>query len=280
MKTSDLHGCYRCGKLHDRSDRCPAADSVCRYCNTIGHWACVCLKQKRDQDSGARPKQQPQSMSKNKYYGKKKVHVLHNNENSDKEDDNFVLDTIETTQRAKLESIYKEGSKSQAFANIRMEGQTANILVKCKIDSGAEVNVMPQRVFKHLFPDNKDSHGKSITLQKSKVSLSVYGGAKLKQFGCFTLLCTHNDITLNIEFHVTEDNGSTMLGLQSCISMRLISLNCENKSVCNDCHNTSEVNSLNRDGNNPSSGGRSGNAKKGILEKYPKCFRGVGLFPR
>ena len=279
MKTSDLHGCYRCGQLHDRSYRCPAADSVCRYCNTIGHWACVCLKQKRDQDSGARPKQQPQSMSKNKYYGKKKVHVLHNNENSDKEDDNFVLDTIETTQRAKLESIYKEGSKSQAFANIRMEGQTANILVKCKIDSGAEVNVMPQRVFKHLFPDNKDSHGKYITLQKSKVSLSAYGGAKVKQFGCFTLLCTHNDITLNIEFHVTEDNGSTMLGLQSCISMRLISLNCENKSVCNDCHNTSEVNSLNRDGNNPSSGGRSGNAKKGILEKYPKCFRGVGLFP-
>ena len=121
MKTSDLHGCYRCGKLHDRSDRCPAADSVCRYCNTTGHWVCVCLKQKRDQDSGARPKQQPQSMSKNKYYGKKKVHVLHNNENSDKEDDNFVLDTIETTQRAKLESIYREGSKSQAFANMRME---------------------------------------------------------------------------------------------------------------------------------------------------------------
>ena len=70
-----------------------------------------------------------------------------------------------------------------------------------------------------------------------------------------------------------------MLVLQSCISMRLISLNCENKSVCNDCHNTSEVNSLNKDVNNPSSGGRSGNAKKGILEKYPKCFRGVGLCP-
>ena len=50
-----------------------------------------------------------------------------------------------------------------------MEGQTANILVKFKIDSGtgAQVNVMPQRVFEHLFPDNKDSHGKYTTLQKS-----------------------------------------------------------------------------------------------------------------
>ena len=64
VRTSDLHGCYRCGKSHDRSDRCPAADSACRYCNTTGHWACVCLKQKRDQDRGARPKQQPQYMSK------------------------------------------------------------------------------------------------------------------------------------------------------------------------------------------------------------------------
>ena len=133
-----------------------AAYSVCRYCNMTGHWACVCLKQKRDQDSGARPKTTTSVLVENNYYGKKKVHVLHNNENSDKEDDNFVLDTIQTTQRAKLVSIYKEGSKSHAFANIRKEGQTANIIVKCKIDSGAEVNVMPQRVFKHLFPDNKD----------------------------------------------------------------------------------------------------------------------------
>ena len=61
--------------------------------------------------------------------------------------------------------------------------------------------------------------------------------------------------------------------------MRLISLNCENESVCNDCHNTSEVNSLNKYGNNPSSGGRSGNATKGILEEYPKCVQGVFLFP-
>ena len=98
-----------------------------------------------------------------------------------------------------------------------MEGQAANILVKCKIDSGAEVNVMPQRVFEHLFPQNKDSHGKSITLQKSNVSLSAYGGAKennLVVSHCIARI----DITLNIEFHVTEDNGSTMLGLQSCIS--------------------------------------------------------------
>ncbi|KAK2179399.1 hypothetical protein NP493_493g02030 [Ridgeia piscesae] len=55
----DLHGCYRCGKTHARSDKCPAADSICRNCNVMGHWACVCLKKKRD--SGVRHQQQHQN---------------------------------------------------------------------------------------------------------------------------------------------------------------------------------------------------------------------------
>ena len=128
-----------------------------------------------------------------------------------------MLDSIETTPVAKLESIYKKGSKSQAFANIQMRGQTTDVLVECKIDSGAEVNVMPLRVYKNLVPEQKDIHGRPIALQKSKVSLSAYGGANVKHYGCFTLQCTHNDIALNVEFHVTEDNGSTMLGLQACL---------------------------------------------------------------
>ena len=64
--------------------------------------ACVCLKQKRDQDSGARLKQQPQYDFVEKQVGTERTYILHNNENSDKEDDYFVLDTIETTPRAKL----------------------------------------------------------------------------------------------------------------------------------------------------------------------------------
>ena len=62
-----------------------------------------------------------------------------------------------------------------------------------------------------------------------------------------------------------------MLGLQACLALQLISLNCEHKSACNDCHNNSQVHIL-------SSGEGNGDAKEKLLEKYPKCFRGVGLF--
>ena len=67
---------------------------------------------------------------------------------------------LTNTYHYKCTSVILQGRKQ--VASIRMEGQTANILVKCKIDSGtgAQVNIMPQRVFEHLFPDNTDSHGK------------------------------------------------------------------------------------------------------------------------
>ena len=163
MRT-DLHGCYRCGKTHSRNDKCLAADSICRYCNVVGHWACVCLTKKRD--SGVKhQKQQLQqhqnrSKSKHTYRGRNTIHTVCDKNNTDK-DEHFVLDSIETAPIAKIESIYKKGSKSQAFANIHKRGQTT---VECKIDSEAEVNVMPLRVYKHLFPQQKDIHGRSVAL--------------------------------------------------------------------------------------------------------------------
>ena len=114
--------------------------------------------------------------------------------------------------------------------------------------------------------------------QKPKVGLSAYGGTKVRQYGCFTLRCTHSDTALDIEFHVTEDTGLTMVGLQACKDLRLISLNCEHKSACYDCHGTSQVSSPKKEGDNPSYIGMNDDAKEHLFNKYPKCFRGLGLF--
>ena len=102
MRT-DLHGCYRCGKTHAKSDKCPAADSICRYCNVMGHWACVCLKKKRY--SGVTSTTTPEEIEKqNTYRGRKSVHTVCDKDNNDK-DEHFVIDSIETALIAKSESI-------------------------------------------------------------------------------------------------------------------------------------------------------------------------------
>ena len=45
------------------------------------------------------------------------------------------------------------------------------------------------------------------------------------------------------------------------MDLRLISLNCEQKSACYDCHDTRQVSSMKKEGDNPSSSGRKGDAK-------------------
>ena len=84
--------------------------------------------------------------------------------------------------------------------------------------------------------------------------------------------------TATSQFHVTQDSGSTMQGLQACMDLRMISLNCEQKSACYECHDTSQVSSLKKEGDNPSSSYMKGHAKGDLLNKYPICFRGFGLF--
>ena len=91
-------------------------------------------------------------------------------------------------------------------------------------------------------------------------------------------MCTHNNVALNVEFRATEDTGSTMLGLQPCLAVQLISLNCEDKSACNDCHNNCQIHTLGKDGNSISFGESNGDAKVKLCEEYLICFRGGGFF--
>lgn len=135
-------GCLNCGDAHSRDATCPAAHSTCHYCKKTGHYAKVCFGKKRNQN-----KQGSQQHKGNK----KKVHQVENDNDqySSDEDEHgqtFTLDSLET------KTVHAVRTKSQAFANIAMTVQNATTSIKCKIDSGAEENVMPVRVFKELFP--------------------------------------------------------------------------------------------------------------------------------
>ena len=105
----------------------------------MGHWTCVCLKKKRD--SG---QQQHQNRLKaNILTVEERQYIPFVTRITMIKTKTLCSIQSKTTPIAKIESIYKKGSKSQAFANIQLRGQTTDILVECNIDSGAEVNVMP-----------------------------------------------------------------------------------------------------------------------------------------
>ena len=279
--------CWNCGGGHSRSSKCPVSNIECNFCHKMGHVERMCITKKMSQPTKSQG--QGKQFSKHTEPSRRDVHNISNEfDNPDRvaqEFEGFVLDSIEILQNTDVkfvDTIYNEGSKDQAFASILLETtKSGTFSVKCKLDSGAQTNVMPLRVYKQLYPDELSKDGKPTGLD-STIKLSAYGGSSIAQFGTFSVKLNHKDRQKYLTFHVSDTGGFTMLGLRSCIELGYINLNCENKLNCTQCHekfDISAIESLPRAKTRPIFGNTSQSPKDDVIARFPKCFQGVGLFP-
>jgi hypothetical protein len=66
-----------------------------------------------------------------------------------------------------------------------------------KLDTGAQVNVMPVKVYNSL-------KTKSKVLQPTKVKLTAYGGNRIPVLGTCQLKCKYKNEAHNLEFYVVN----------------------------------------------------------------------------
>ena len=117
--------CSCCGKQH-KPRECPAYDQICRKCKKKNHWASCCRS--------------------------KKIHEATKEDYDDDDDDydydydyddyDFLIEQVTIDERQQLD----RNKQTEAFAVIRMNGKR----VKVKLDTRAEVTVMPLRVFSQI----------------------------------------------------------------------------------------------------------------------------------
>ena len=88
-----------------------------------------------------------------------------------------------------------------------------NKLVNCKVDTGAEVNVMPQRVYKQL--RDKPS------LTSTKTVLRTVAG-QLKPLGVINTTIQFKEKTAVAKFFVVDDSTPTLCGLQTSVELGLV----------------------------------------------------------
>ena len=237
---------------------CPATNEHCHYCKKQGHRAKVCFKKEKDERSNA-ARGTRQHLNK-----RTQVHQLEHDitEEDNTDGEKFVLDADKATH------IHMVKTSTQAYANIEMAGDNGtDILIQCKIDSGAEVDVMPLRVFHRLFPTKVNKWGKPTGLQQCSVNLTAYGDNHIKLYSIKKITCTHKDITRSLEFYITKDQGKVMVSLNTCLELQLLVLNCTDTTSCTGCHQKSDISELT---STPVFG------KKTVT---PRCFQGIGLFP-
>ena len=170
--------CKNCGRKHPPR-KCPAFGEQCRKCLKWNHWGDVCLS------------------------SRKKVHTVE--EGSDEDEENFLY----------LDEITGKETKNTAYANIELETGDS---VKFKIDTGAQVNVLPTTVYRKL--------SNPPALAPAKDRLVGYSGKNLDVQGTVTLKTRYKEIEQSCTFHVVETHPTAqpILGLDSSLALNLIKL--------------------------------------------------------
>ena len=229
-QTNQTTYCGNCGRQH-KPRQCPAYGQECSFCHKANHFSRVC----RSRLINVSQQKNLQVNLRNSLTAGRKVQDIEQSEN-------VPNLSSEDSQDLFIDPLQVDGlNKSQSwFANISTSGGQ----LYCKLDTGAEVSVLPAKLYEKLQP--------KPSLKQTSMKLTAYGGTSIQPIGSCQLTCTAPDSvnSKTIEFYITPVDAQPILGLTGCVELGLI------KRVC-----PIQVSSL---------------TKQILLEKYPTVFTGLG----
>ena len=215
------------GKQHPRNE-CPAYGTSCRKCGKANHWQSVCRSGKRKQlNQGT------------KSVFKKVIHAI---EDRDDDDDDEIL-TISTIEVNAIEdtqhSIHDTRDEAFATLEITQPEKKRKINLQCKLDTGAQINVLPVRLLRIIAPEKFDDerNPKPEALEKNEAVLSAYGGSIIKQLGTINIPCKYKEKKINCIFFRHRYSRASYSRFKSVhgTETNLITLFTQNKSTRPGC---------------------------------------------
>lgn len=74
-----------------------------------------------------------------------------------------------------IQILTVKSDNKRAFVNINVKSNELNKMISCKIDTGADGNLMALEVYKGLVPTARCSKGIPACLKPSNTKISAYG---------------------------------------------------------------------------------------------------------
>ena len=194
VETIKYRGCNYCGTKH-ASKKCPAFGSNCRACGKANHRAKVCCSSGR----GSSPQQQQghgiqriraRSQRGGHHNSRQQVHEL---QTDPEPDDNFKMLTFNNIQISSLQL-----TRNEAFVklNVRLTSRPGIHKLVLKVDTRAQGNTLPLRIYSQMFPDQLTKDGlqtKNVGKAAHQVRLTAYNGTNIPCYGIIDVPCKFKD---------------------------------------------------------------------------------------
>ena len=137
----------------------------------------------------------------------------------------FSFETIDVC------GIKEAHNRDEIFAkvNIKLDSLPGSHTLKAKIDTGAQGNILPLRIFREMYPKNLDKRGcpRPGATTKRRIKLTAYNGTNITHHGTISIPCRYqNSKWIDTEFFVTDCEGPAILGLPSSRTLHIVTLNC------------------------------------------------------
>ena len=235
--------CRNCGGTHPFRPRdcCPAYNSTCHKCGKKNHWQNVCRstgsndRQPRTRD---RPpsRRKPRTPSRGRKRPNPKVHYISEQDYESEFEDDFnemVISPILVSNISAIHNAEQHDSpdtRDEVFTFIEVK-RDRKMLVKLrvKVDTGAQGNTIPLRMYRRMFPDRLDSGGfpSSDSTSNHKAILTAYNNTRIKQYGSTSLPCRYDGSAwVTADFFVVDSDGPAILGLPTSRKLQLVTLHC------------------------------------------------------
>jgi hypothetical protein len=197
FNSNNLRPCYRCGRSHDNR-ACPAFNKQCSKCHKMNHFANVCR-------SRALPH----------------INEVEQSQMEKQTQDDWALSN-------EIGAVVNVNSIQTNQWTVRLP--IFNSYVTCKIDTGADVNVLSLKTLKSLNLPN------SFCIVPSTTQLEAYGGSKINLVGEILLPVNFLSKLYNTTFIIVDNDKATpILGRNSSEAMGLVRRNNISSITQNTC---------------------------------------------
>ncbi|CAB3983559.1 Hypothetical predicted protein [Paramuricea clavata] len=223
--------CTNCGNKHPKQ-KCPAFGRQCNKCKKFNHYAKMCRSS-----------------------GKLDAIETKYSKPDETGDDFLFLDTI----TAAVDETKTQSQNQAEYATLSVN----NTEVKLKLDTGAEVNVIPIRTYKALATTTR------IQLRKPTVNLVAYNGKPVPVKAVCNLQCKYRGEEYDLEFYISESPSEPVLSIAACKELNLVKFTQELKSELVDGSFSMTTQQVSED-----------EYSKQIRKEYADVFSGLGRLSR